>query len=83
MDVLKIDRSFVHGLPADPASLTLARSIISLASAFGLLTVAEGVESVEQLEALRLLNCDQFQGYLFCPPVHLRTIEQMLEGGAI
>jgi diguanylate cyclase (GGDEF)-like protein len=83
VDVLKIDRSFVHGLPADPASLTLARSIISLASAFGLLTVAEGVESVEQLEALRLLNCDQFQGYLFCPPVHLRTIEQMLEGGAI
>jgi EAL domain-containing protein (putative c-di-GMP-specific phosphodiesterase class I) len=53
----KIDRSFISGLPRDRASMTLTRTIISLASAFGLLTVAEGVETSEQFELLRMLNC--------------------------
>ncbi len=52
VDVLKIDRSFVQGLPEDVASVTLVASIVELASAFDLVTVAEGVETVEQLAAL-------------------------------
>jgi diguanylate cyclase (GGDEF)-like protein len=78
VDLLKIDRSFVHGLPGDHTSVTLTRTIIGLASAFGLLTVAEGVETAEQCKLLRLLNCDQAQGYFHCPPVPVQMIEQIL-----
>ena len=67
VDLLKIDRSFVKGLPGDHTSMTLTRTIIGLASAFGLLTVAEGVETAEQCKLLRLLNCDQAQGLLSLP----------------
>lgn len=78
VDLLKIDRSFVKGLPDDHTSMTLTRTIIGLASAFGLLTVAEGVETTEQFKLLRLLNCDQSQGYFHCPPVSVRKIDQLL-----
>lgn len=78
VDLLKIDRSFVKGLPGDHTSMTLTRTIIGLASAFGLLTVAEGVETAEQFKLLRLLNCDQSQGYFHCPPVSVRKIDQLL-----
>jgi EAL domain-containing protein (putative c-di-GMP-specific phosphodiesterase class I) len=78
VDLLKIDRSFIKGLPDDHTSLTLTRTIIGLASAFGLLTVAEGVETAEQFKLLRLLNCDQSQGYFHCPPVPVQKIDQLL-----
>jgi diguanylate cyclase (GGDEF)-like protein len=78
VDLLKIDRSFVKGLPGDHTSMTLTRTIIGLASAFGLLTVAEGVETAEQLEVLRLMKCDQSQGYFHCPPVPVREIDSLL-----
>ncbi|HWX31123.1 MAG TPA: EAL domain-containing protein, partial [Steroidobacteraceae bacterium] len=58
--------------------MTLTRTIIGLASAFGLLTVAEGVETAEQFKLLRLLNCDQSQGYFHCPPVSVQKIDQLL-----
>ncbi len=78
VDLLKIDRSFVKDLPADHTSMTLTRTIIGLASAFGLLTVAEGVETAEQFKLLRLLNCDQSQGYYHCPPVPVQEIDRLL-----
>lgn len=78
VDVLKIDRSFIRGLPPDPASLALTTSIIRLAAAFGLGTVAEGVETMKQFEKLRELKCSQSQGYLHSPPVPLEQIELML-----
>jgi len=78
VDLIKIDRSFVSGLPADPASATLVSSIIRLASAFGLLTVAEGVETQAQMSALREMSCDQTQGFLHCAPVPIQQIEQLL-----
>jgi diguanylate cyclase (GGDEF)-like protein len=78
VDLLKIDRSFIKGLPDDHTSMTLTRTIIGLASAFGLLTVAEGVETAEQFKLLRLLNCDQSQGYFHCPPVSVQKIDQLL-----
>jgi len=78
VDLLKIDRSFVKGLPGDHTSMTLTRTIIGLASAFGLLTVAEGVETADQFKLLRLLNCDQSQGYYHCPPVSVRKIDRLL-----
>ena len=78
VDVLKIDRSFVTGLPEDAASVTLVASIVELASAFDLVTVAEGVETEEQLAALRALRCSHSQGFLHSAAVPAPEIEQML-----
>jgi EAL domain-containing protein (putative c-di-GMP-specific phosphodiesterase class I) len=81
VDVLKIDRSFITGLPTDKACVALTSSIINLASAFGLGTVAEGVETKAQLETLRELRCVQSQGFLYSRPVPIDQIESMLAAG--
>jgi diguanylate cyclase (GGDEF)-like protein/PAS domain S-box-containing protein len=81
VDVLKIDRSFITGLPTDKACVALTSSIINLASAFGLGTVAEGVETKAQLETLRALRCVQSQGFLYSKPVPIEQIESMLAAG--
>jgi diguanylate cyclase (GGDEF)-like protein len=78
VDLLKIDRSFISGLPSDRASVTLVSSIVGLASAFNLTVVAEGVETVAQLELLRRLNCNHSQGYLHSRPVPAAELERML-----
>ncbi|MDW3217323.1 MAG: EAL domain-containing protein [Acidimicrobiales bacterium] len=68
LDVLKIDRSFVSGLASDHAAATIVAAIIDLAHALGLIVIAEGVESEDQLEVLRELDCDQALGFLFSEP---------------
>lgn len=78
VDLLKIDRTFISGLPEDPASGTLVSSIIGLASAFNLITIAEGVETEEQLELLRKLKCNHSQGFLHARPVPAEQLEKML-----
>jgi len=78
VDLLKIDRSFVQGLPDDPASVALVESIIRLASAFELIAVVEGVETRDQLDALRAMHCNHWQGFLHGPPVPLAQIELIL-----
>jgi EAL domain-containing protein (putative c-di-GMP-specific phosphodiesterase class I) len=69
VDTLKIDRSFVIDMTASPEGLALVSTIISLAHALKLKVVAEGVETEEQQRLLRLLNCDEMQGFLFSKPV--------------
>jgi EAL domain-containing protein (putative c-di-GMP-specific phosphodiesterase class I) len=69
VDTLKIDRSFVQGIAETPNVATLVSTVVSLARAFDMKTVAEGVETPEQLQKLRLVKCDQAQGYLFSRPV--------------
>ncbi|MDZ4123937.1 MAG: EAL domain-containing protein, partial [Hydrogenophaga sp.] len=69
VDTLKIDRSFVVDMTAAPEGLALVSTIIHLAHALKLKVVAEGVETQEQARLLRLLNCDDMQGYLFSRPV--------------
>ena len=76
VDLVKIDRSFVEGLPQDPPSKLLVESIIRLASGLGLLTVAEGIESQAQYEALREMNCNLWQGYLHGPAVSREELER-------
>jgi diguanylate cyclase (GGDEF)-like protein len=78
VDILKIDRSFIAGLPQDRASRTLAGTIVSLASAFGLRSVGEGVETPEQLALLQSLQCDLSQGYLHSGPLPAEEFERML-----
>jgi EAL domain-containing protein (putative c-di-GMP-specific phosphodiesterase class I) len=75
VDTLKIDRSFVEMVSAS-GGLTLVSVIINLAHALKLNTVAEGVETDEQLRQLRSLGCDEMQGYLFGEPVPVESFEQ-------
>ena len=67
VDTLKIDRSFVIDMTAGPEGLALVSTIINLAHSLKLKVVAEGVETESRL--LRLLECDEMQGYLFSKPV--------------
>ena len=68
VDALKVDRSFVGGLGHDPEDSAIVAAVVSLAHALGLSAVAEGVETEEQLEHLRRLDCDLAQGNYFAPP---------------
>jgi diguanylate cyclase (GGDEF)-like protein/PAS domain S-box-containing protein len=68
-DTLKIDRSFVNDMTAGTAGRALVSTIIGLAHALELKVVAEGVETEEQANMLRLLNCDEMQGYLCSKPL--------------
>jgi len=65
---LKIDKSFVDGLPDDADSAMVVRAIVGLAKNFGLAITAEGVERPEQLQFLRSLDCDEIQGYYYAQP---------------
>jgi EAL domain-containing protein (putative c-di-GMP-specific phosphodiesterase class I) len=75
VDTLKIDRSFVMDLVDGPEGLALVSTIITLAHSLKLKVVAEGVETEEQSRLLRLLNCDEFQGYLCSKPVPREIFE--------
>lgn len=65
VDVVKIDRSFVSPLLVDRGALAIVRAVLGMCAEMGLTTVAEGVESEEQYELLRLMGCTHGQGYLF------------------
>ncbi|MDM5180007.1 EAL domain-containing protein [Massilia sp. DJPM01] len=84
IDVLKIDRSFVMDIGSDDGD-AIAASIIGLAHNLKLKVVAEGVESVEQLDYLRVHRCDQVQGYYFSRPVPAPAFAELLcvDGGHI
>jgi diguanylate cyclase (GGDEF)-like protein len=68
---LKIDKSFVDGLPDDPDSAAVTRAIIALATNFGLSVTAEGVERADQLAFLQQAGCDEIQGYYYAKPMPL------------
>ena len=76
---LKIDRSFVIQMPKSPEQMAIVSTVISLARALNLKVVAEGVETEEQANLLRLLRCDEVQGYLFGKPVPPGDIEKLLK----
>ncbi|HUX26613.1 MAG TPA: EAL domain-containing protein [Burkholderiales bacterium] len=75
VDTLKIDRSFVIEMTAGPEGLALVSTIITLAHSLKLKVVAEGVETEEQSRLLRLLSCDEMQGFLFSKPVPAEIFE--------
>ena len=81
IDTLKVDRSFISRLPNDRAARTLVSTIISLARAFNMTVVAEGVETEEQLGALWNMGCDEAQGYLLSRPVAGDELAQLLAHG--
>jgi EAL domain-containing protein (putative c-di-GMP-specific phosphodiesterase class I) len=77
VDVVKIDRSFIEPIERDPQEAAIVAAVISLSHALGLRTVAEGIETVPQVDRLRALGCDLAQGYYFArpgPPESLATL---------
>jgi diguanylate cyclase (GGDEF)-like protein/PAS domain S-box-containing protein len=79
VDILKIDRSFVAGVAKSTEDSALARGILTLGQTLGLETVAEGIETAEQLAALRELGCQLGQGYLFARPLEPAAVDALLE----
>jgi EAL domain-containing protein (putative c-di-GMP-specific phosphodiesterase class I) len=78
VDTLKIDRSFIVQMTGDADSMTLVSTMINLAHAFHMTVVAEGVDSEDQANLLRLMKCDVLQGYLFGKPVPAAEVEGLL-----
>jgi EAL domain-containing protein (putative c-di-GMP-specific phosphodiesterase class I) len=78
IDILKIDKSFVRDLPDDEEDAAIVRAIIALSRSLRLTTVAEGVETAEQLAFLKAERCDRFQGYHFSRPVDVKVMETRL-----
>jgi EAL domain-containing protein (putative c-di-GMP-specific phosphodiesterase class I) len=81
VDTLKIDRSFVIAMTDGAEALALVSTIINLAHSLKLKVVAEGVETDEQARLLRLLGCDEMQGYLFSKPVPVEIFETRFLAG--
>ncbi|MGK8437813.1 EAL domain-containing protein [Ectopseudomonas hydrolytica] len=83
IDVLKIDRSFVDGLPDGEQDAQIARAIIAMAHSLNMMVIAEGVESHAQLEFLREHGCDEVQGYLLGRPMQPRQFSAQFGGAAL
>jgi diguanylate cyclase (GGDEF)-like protein/PAS domain S-box-containing protein len=81
VDVIKVDRTFVQGVGTDAKDTAITANVISLAHALGLIAIAEGIESHEQLSSMRRLGCDRAQGYVFARPAPAAEIEVLLAGG--
>jgi diguanylate cyclase (GGDEF)-like protein len=76
---VKIDRSFVDGIPEDRENLALTAAIISMAHHLMMVVVGEGVETEEQAQSLRELGCEELQGYLISPPIPPKDFTRFLE----
>ncbi|BAU71826.1 phosphodiesterase DibA [Metapseudomonas furukawaii] len=74
---LKIDQSFVRGLPADQNDIAIARAVTALGHSLGLAVLAEGIETADQATFLRDLGCEYGQGYLFSRPVPAEEVERL------
>ncbi len=83
IDVLKIDRTFVDGLPSGEQDAQIARAIIAMAHSLNLAVIAEGVETHEQLDFLREHGCDEVQGYLFGRPMPAGRFEAQFSNEAL
>lgn len=81
IDVVKIDRSFVHDVTADPQQVSVTRAIINMTHGLQMKVLAEGVETEGQLSLLASWGCDQIQGFWFSKPVPAREMEDMLRVG--
>ncbi len=73
-----MDKSFVDDICGGPERSALARAVVKLGRSLGLSTTAEGIETVDQLEALRALGCEDGQGYLFSRPLDVGALARLL-----
>lgn len=78
IDKLKIDQSFIRELSRDPEDEAIVSAIIGMAKSLSFKTIAEGVETRDQLEFLREKQCDEIQGYYFCKPLPANEFSELL-----
>ena len=78
VDTLKIDQSFIQGLGTDRADLAISSGIISMAHALDVNPIAEGIETIQQLDVLLSLDCDLGQGYYFARPQCVTDVDELL-----
>jgi EAL domain-containing protein (putative c-di-GMP-specific phosphodiesterase class I) len=84
VDVLKIDKSFVRNLSSGIEGSVICQAMIQIGRTLGLQVIAEGVETQEQLAQLRLMGCDEIQGYLLSYPVPVEeAVALLLQGESI
>lgn len=77
---IKVDRAFVQGMTTDPQDLAVVRTVVDMARHFGLVSVAEGVESQLTLGVLKDIGCDIGQGFLFSRPLQYERLDAWLRG---
>lgn len=82
LDRLKIDQSFIRGLPSDPNGSSIVGAIVAMGRSLGLRIMAEGVETAEQVDFLRGIGCDDAQGFLYGRPTDAAEFERLLREGA-
>ena len=75
---LKIDQSFVRDINSDPEDRAIVSAIISMSRSLNLQTIAEGVETAEQMALLREQGCDEYQGYYFSKPLSVEDFESLI-----
>ena len=78
--LLKIDRFFVDGIDIEAERGNMVRAIIAIGRSLNMEVLAEGVETIEQLEFLRAAGCDEVQGYYLSRPLPAEGVEQLLRG---
>ncbi len=83
IDKLKIDQSFVRYMTTDNASLAIIESIIALGHSLGLIVIAEGVETEQELEMLRQRHCQEVQGYYFARPMSADQLTTLFDEGKL
>ena len=80
LDIVKVDRSFVHGLGRDDGDSAIVGAVLGMAQALGLEVVAEGVENAEQLACLHDLGAEYAQGFYFARPLPKEELAEVLSG---
>ena len=78
LDVLKIDKSFVDDIPEKRDDMEIANTVIAIGHTLGFKVLAEGVETVEQLEFLKAQGCDLYQGFLMSQPLPAEEFKMLL-----
>jgi EAL domain-containing protein (putative c-di-GMP-specific phosphodiesterase class I) len=81
-DKIKLDRSFVAGIETDPGNLAIVRAVVGIGSGFNATTLAEGVETEEQLQRLHAEGFSEVQGFLLGRPMPQAQAEALIDGGA-
>jgi len=78
VEILKVDRSFVSGIPRHRDSVVISRAVVAMAASLDMTVTAEGVETLEQAEFLQAAGCDKLQGFLFGAPMTAAAYERRL-----
>jgi len=81
IDVIKVDKSFIDGIPKDNNNVQISKAIIALSKSLGFSVTAEGIEDIEQEEYLKSQNCNLGQGYFFSRPVDVESAINLLKKG--